>query len=74
MVFDTLKETLSYHFIACSITGSPAADNYEDSNCNDEDYPCSSWTNDERELLLDTGVIFLYRWKTENQGMWLFSK
>ena len=44
--------------MACNIAGSPAADNYDDSDGNYEDYPCSSWTNDEGELLLDTGVIF----------------
>lgn len=53
--------------MACNITGSPAADDYEDSDGDDEDYSCSSWTNDEGELLLDTGVIFLYRSKTEKK-------
>lgn len=46
--------------MACNITDSPAADKYEDSDGNDEDHPCGSWTNDERQSLLDIGVIFFY--------------
>lgn len=42
-----------------TIAGSPAADNYQDGDGNDKDNPCSSWANDEGELLLDIRVIFL---------------